>query len=730
MAKTVAFQNSFTAGEIGEHGEDRSDLAQFSRGCSEALNLIPMEIGPLASRGGFLDRGPGLAQGTRNQMVAFVRSTEDTLLLELGQLKMRVWTTAGDLIQSGGGAYELTTPWTAAQVARLWFKQEGDVLYVTDLDGGPTRVIRRAADDSWSIDLFEFRDGPWLPEEVATGVTITPGGVTGSITLTTSANRWTADDIGALVQIRESDGSPGLQTWTSDTDYSSGQEVQFDGRVYSRGGAPSAEDTSGTTPPLHTEGTVSDGQLPWTFVHDGRGVVRITAVTSATEAIGTVLRPLPTSAATKFWSKQAYSQREGFPRALAAEREERLVFGSTLTRPGQVDATRTAGFGPAYGDFRPGLGTGRVVEDDAVRLTAAGAERLVWLMSATVLIAGTTGGEYALSGSQLDEAMTPDGRRANPLSKYGNADVEPLLIAGPPPALLHVSRSRKKLRETLVSPDLSVRSRSLSVLAYHIFDRGIAQMAWQKSESRIWLRLDDGGLAVMTYDSDLVLEQQIASATRQPLPDGWIVESIASAPAPGGSDVLMASVMRMKGGEPQRRIWLMTNRAANVFVDGALTYSGAPTTTVSGAGLYAGETVAVVADGARVPDREVSAGGVLTLPQAATKVVLGQKMLRRFVSLPLDTEGTGSTNGRVMTPTHAIVIATGADFLVGTEQLGSQARVRSRAPDDQVSPVTKRLRTKVAIGNGSGRDERLTIDADAPFDLVLSAWRLISEVGQ
>lgn len=728
MAKTVAFQNSFTAGEIGEDGEDRSDLAQFSRGCSEALNLIPKEIGPLASRGGFLDRGPGLAQDTRNQMVAFVRSTEDTLLLELGQLKMRVWTTAGDLIQSGGGAYELTTPWTAAQVARLWFKQEGDVLYVTDLDGGPTRIIRRAADDNWSIDLFEFRDGPWLSEDVASGVTLQASSATGAITLTASTAVWTADDVGALVQLRESDGSPGLQTWTSDTDYTGGQLVQFDGRVYRR--VDGGEDTTGTTPPLHSEGTVSDGAVNWTFVHDGRGVARITSVSSGTVANATVLRPMPTVEATKFWSKQAYSKREGFPRALAAEREERLVFGATLTRPGQVDATRTAGFGPAFGDFRPGLGSGRVVEDDAVRLTAAGAERLVWLMSATVLIAGTTGGEYALSGSQLDEAMTPEGRRANPLSKYGNADVEPLLIAGPPPALLHVSRSRKKLRETLVSPDLSVRSRSLSVLAYHIFDRGIAQMAWQKSESRIWLRLDDGGLAVMTYDSDLVLEQQIASATRQPLPEGWIVESIASAPAPGGSDVLMASVMRMKGGQPQRRNWLLTSRAANVFVDGALTYSGAATTTVSGAGLYAGETVAVVADGARVPDREVSAGGVLTLPQAATRVVLGQKMRRRFVSLPLDTEGTGSTNGRMMTPTHAILIATAADVLVGTDQPDSAERVRSRSPDDQSSPETKRLRKKVAIGNGAGRDARLVVETDAPFDLVIHATRLISEVGQ
>lgn len=725
MAKTVAFQNSFTAGEIGPDAEDRSDLAQHARGCAEALNMHPREVGPLASRGGFLDRGAGIAQDKRNQLVAFVRSSEDALLLELGENKMRVWTTAGDPVLASGVPYELATPWTAAQVAKLWFKQEGDVLFVTDRDGGPTRVIRRSSDTSWTIDLFDFRDGPWLTEAVASGVTLQASSETGSITLTASSGVWTADDVGSLVQLRESDGSPGLQTWTSETDYTGGQLIQFDGRVYRR--VDGGEDTSGTTPPLHTEGTVSDGAVGWTFVHDGRGVARITSISSATVASATVLRPMPTTGVTKFWSKQAYSAAEGYPRALAAEREERLVFAASLTRPGQVDATRTAGYGPTYGDFRPGLGTGRVVEDDAVRLTAAGAERVVWLISATVLIAGCTGGEYALSGSQLDEPMTPDTRRASPISKYGNADVEPLLISGPPPALLHVTRSRKDLRETLVSPDLSVRSRSLSVLAHHIYERGVAQMAWQKSEKRVWLRLDDGGLACASYDSDLVLEQQIAGATRQPLPQGWTVESIACAPAPGGRDVLMATVVRTKGDAPQRRVWLLSDRSAGIFVDGALTYTGAPTTTVNGAGIYAGETVAIVADGARVPDRAVSDAGVLTLPNAASHVVMGQKMKRRFVSLPLDTEGTGSTNGRALTPTAATIIATAADVLVGTDQADSAKRVMSRAPADQASPVQKRMREKVSIGNGVGRDARIVIETDAPFDLVIHAYRLWAE---
>lgn len=721
MARTTSYANAFTAGEIGENAWERSDLQQHAKGCAAALNMIALVTGPLASRGGFWDRGAVAVEAEPSRIVGFVRSSEDALLLELGHLTARVWTTAGNRVLAAGVPYAFVTPWTGAQLARLWFKQIGDVLYVTDLDGGPARVIKRLADTDWSVELFDFREGPWLTEQVNGGPTLQSSALAGATTLTASSPVFSAADVGTLVQIRESDGSPGLQTWTSDTDYTGGQRVQFDGRVYERtaGGATK----SGTTPPLHSEGVVSDGSLFWIFVHDGRGVARITAYVSATQVSATVIRPIPTMEPTRFWSKQAYSAIEGYPRALAEEREERLIFGASLARPGTVDATRTAGFGPAYGDFKPGLGTGRVVEDDAVRLDVGGASRVVWLLSAAVLLAGCTDGEYVVSGRQMDEPMTPDTRRSLPVSAYGNADVAPLLIEGPPPAILHVLRSRKTLRELKVSPDLSVESRNLSILAHHIFERGVAAMAWQQARNIVWLQLDDGGLAAMAYD----MEQQVVAATRQPLPEGWTVESLDCASAPGGGDVLMMTVKRTKGETTQRRVWLLADRSERMFMDGAQRYLGATVTTVSGLDHYEGETVTILADGGRVSDREV-VDGTVTLPSPASDVVIGQRLGREFESLPLDMEGTGSTNARTTIPTHATVILTAAEATVGTTREGSADTVRARAPGDLAGPVEKRLRKRIGVGNGSGRDERLVIRSDAPFDLVLHAYRLEGEV--
>lgn len=721
MAKSTSYVNAFTAGEIGENAWERSDLQQHAKGCAAAQNMIALVTGPLASRGGFWDRGAVAVESLPTRIVAFVRSSEDALLLELGHLVARVWRTNGDPVLSGGVPYEFATPWTGPQLALLWFKQIGDVLFVTSRDGTPTRAIARLSDTNWTISLFDFRDGPWLPERIDAGLTLTSSALSGATTLTASSAVFSPADVGSLVQIRESDGSPGLQTWTSDTDYTGGQRVQFDGRVYQRtaGGATK----SGTTPPLHSEGTVSDGSLFWIFLHDGRGVARITAYISPTQVSATVIRPIPMLEPTRFWSKQAYSAVEGYPRALAEEREERLIFAASLARPGTVDATRTAGFGSNYGDFKPGLGTGRVVEDDAIRLDVGGASRVVWLLSATVLLAGCTDGEYVVSGRQMDEPMTPDTRRSLPVSTFGSADIAPLLIEGPPPAILHVLRSRKTLRELKVSPDLSVESRNLSILAHHIFDRGVAAMAWQQARNIVWLQLDDGGLAAMAYD----MEQQVVAATRQPLPEGWSVESLDCASAPGGGDVLMMTVRRTKGETIQRRVWLLAERSERMFMDGAQRYLGAPVTTVSGLDHYEGETVTILADGGRVSDREV-VDGTVTLPSPASDVVIGQRLGREFESLPLDMEGTGSTNARTTIPTHATVILTAAEATVGTTREGSADTVRARAPDDLTGPVEKRLRKRIGIGNGSGRDERLVIRSNAPFDLVLHAYRLEGEV--
>ncbi|MBX9707225.1 MAG: hypothetical protein K2X61_04745 [Caulobacteraceae bacterium] len=720
MARVVSYVNAFTAGEVGPDAWERTDLQQHAKGCAEGLNLIGLVTGPQASRGGFWDRGAAMDNATASRVVGFTRSTGDALFLEFGNEAMRVWTVDGARVLDGSDPYELETPWTSAEVARLWFRQINDVIFVTSLDGTTLASLSYRAADDWTLTDLTLTDGPWLAENPS-GPSLQFSG----FTVTASSAVFTEADVGVRIRFREGDGAPGHNTWTSATDYAVGVLVQFDGRVYQRvtGGTGSK---SGTTPPLHQSGTLSDGNLLWAFKHDGAGIIEITDVASATEATFTPVRAGPAVTGTTYWARQAYSATEGFPRALPAERDERLILAASTRRPGIVDMTRTAGFTPTTLDFKPGLGTGRVVDDDAIRLDVGGTERVVWVLSAGPLIAGCTDAEYVLSGGTLDDPITPLSRQARPISAYGNADVAPLRLQGPPVAVLHVLSSRTTIRDTRFSPDLSVQSFNRSILPHHVHGRGIAEMAWQQPENIVWLRLDDGGLAAMAYD----MEQEVYATTQQPLPGfgaagGWTVESIATARGAGG-DRLMLSVVRTKGGSPQRRMWQLARRSEGMFLDGCLAYQGAPATVISGLGVYEGESVAIVADGARVVDQVVASGAV-TLPFAASSVRIGQKMRRRHVSLPLDMEGVGSTNARVLTPTHATVILGCVDALVGTDAPDSAERVQTRDPDDTAAPVVRRVRRRVGLGGGSDRDRRIVIETDEPFDLVLYGYRLEAE---
>lgn len=723
MAKTVGYANAFVAGEIGPDARERSDLQQHAKGLEEGLNMIGLVTGPSASRGGMWDVAAQMSQAAGSRLRPFVRSSDDALLLEFGHLKMRVMLPDGTPVLADGEPYELATPWTSAMLPDLWFRQVGDVLYVTDVKGRRTKALSRLADVQWVVTDYAFREGPWLPEDVASGVTLTASAVEGiNVTLTASAASFLPGHVGARVRIRQGDGNSGHATWTADTEYDGGTKVQFDGRIYRRtDGGPNK---SGSTPPLHSEGTVSDGKLSWLFLHDGAGVALITGYVSETQVTATIERALPSTDPTKWWSLQAYSDVQGWPRALAEEREERLIFGGGLRQPGRVDATRSFGFGPTYGDFKPGLGNGRVVDDDAVALTVGGAARVVWLTSATMLLAGCTDGVHVVSGQTWDDPMTPGGRRARRILKQGCADVEPLIIEGPPPVVLYVVRGKRVLRDLRAAADLTVESRNAIVLANHVGDRGIEELAWQdEPDNLIWMRLSDGGLAAMTYH----LEHQVFGVTRQPLPEGWTVDSLASVPTPADGDRLFLAVSRpIAGGGRQRRIWRLAPRREEMFLDGARRYLGAPETTITGLDHLDGDEVAVVADGARLPDMVV-ADGQITLPTAASKVDVGLKALRRFKTLPLDLEGAGSTQARTVRANHATVIVTGVDFRFGDGAPQGMARHLDREPARQDAPRARRQRVRHGIGAGVGRDFALTVESDAPFDLVVHAWRLEAE---
>ena len=92
-----------------------------------------------------------------------------------------------------------------------------------------------------------------------------------------------------------------------------------------------------------------------------------------------------------------------------------------------------------------------------------------------------------------------------------------------------------------------------------------------------------------------------------------------------------------------------------LFLDCALTYDGAATTSISGLDHLEGETVSVLADGYVHPDVVVSSGAI-TLQTAASVVNIGYGYSATVKTMPLEAgAGDGTSQGKTMRIVNAVV---------------------------------------------------------------------------
>lgn len=737
METLAGFANSFVSGELSEDLEERPEMQQHRTGSALALNFVGLVAGPDASRGGFEYRGPPKHQNRTRRLMAWRSADGESLVLEMGHLYGRVWTASGAPVASGGA--EFAHPFTEAQLAGLRLSQVGDIAYLTHRDGVFPRQLNRASNTSWSISFVQFYPPPWQPENTDEGKTLTLAEVSSGVwSCVANFNLFTAAHVGSQLLIGPAGGFPGHKTWAPDTTVTVGEYWISKGRVYSCVSVTAGK--SGSTPPEHDRGEVSDGAAVWRFRHDGAGMVEVTAVASPTHATLHVPRDIPiltTGETTSNWSLAAFSDAAGWPTSWCAVREERLLMAAARWAPSLIQATRSFGFSPAFVDFKPGLGTGLVVDDDAA-VTGVGTARprIVWMVDAEALLIGATDGEYLAGGAQGD-TIAPGSFKARRISGHGTADVAPVVIEGPPAIVLHVDGTGKTLRETQIDGDQARSGRDLSVLAQHICGKGILAMAWTQPDNILWARLADDSLAAFTFHH----EHGVMGWRRQEIAGGWKVEDLCAAQDATGRYRLHVAAYRTKGGSPQRAHLVLHPRPnyalgeAGMFLDAAEQYLGTATTTLTGLDHLAGETVAVVAGGAYVGDFVVSGGGSVTLPEAVTQAWAGLVQSRTWCSLPIDPETTGDMLGRLARPTQGLVVLKCVEAKVWSAPSGDPTpharaeRVAARQPEDAV-PQARKTQAKVTFQNGSDRDNRIWVQAANPYDIIIKALRPVISTGR
>jgi hypothetical protein len=390
------------------------------------------------------------------------------------------------------------------------------------------------------------------------------------------------------------------------------------------------------------------------LLHVKDGHLKITSVTSTTVVVGIVIVDLgiSSSAVTDF-ALGSFSDTTGYPSCVTFF-EQRLVFAATKAQPQTIFFSRSADYENFDDNYH-----GTIADDDAIVYTIASNQvnAIRFLTATRTLIIGTAGGEFAVDGGGTGQAITPTNILINKQSNHGAANVDGIAVGN---ATLFLQRAKRKIRELAYNFDVDgYVAPDLTILAEHVTESGITQMAYQEEpNSIIWCVRTDGQLLGFTYQR----EQQVTAWHRHIFGGAFgsgnaVCESVEVLPTDSSEYQVWVIVKRTINGVTKRYVEYLhnldfdeTDDTSFNYLDSQLAYNGSATTTISGLDHLEGQTVSVLADGATHPDKVVSSGGI-TLERSATKVKVGLGYTSLLQTMRID---AGANNGTSQSKTKRI----------------------------------------------------------------------------
>lgn len=568
------------------------------------------------------------------------------------------------------GVMEITTPWTTANLGNIRTDQSGDIVFCA-CTGVQQRMIQRRSTRSWSVVLYKPNDGPFLTEN-AGPVTITASALTGNISLTASKSLFRSTHVGSLFSLT-SDGQtitksiPATATPNSFSDAlritgvgtSRIFTILFDGvwtatvkvqRSLTSDAGPwetltTTYDYSYNNQSLPIDDGL-DNQIAWyrAGVNTGtvtgtlgitldyplgsiRGVARVTFFSGTTIVGAEVLSAFGGTEATEIWAEGAWSDKRGFPSAVALH-EGRLWWAGKSSVWGSVSDAFTTFDPDTVGDSGPIFRT----------IVKGPVDKINWLQSSQRLLIGGQGAEYATRSSSLDEPLTPTQFTVKVTSTQGSAAVSAVTIDS---AALFANRTGMRVYESVMNlQKYDYESADLTQLVPEIGSPGIIRMAVQRQpDTRVHCVRSDGTVALLTFDKneDVKCWSEITSVGNGTISG---IEDVVVLPAESGDvdDRVYYVVKRTIYGQTKRYLerWAQTNTtlgaAVNNLADSYVTYAGTATTNITGLTHLEGERVTVWANGVDIgtsadgnsQNYTVSSGAVLiTGSTGYTNVTVG-----------------------------------------------------------------------------------------------------------
>ena len=409
------------------------------------------------------------------------------------------------------------------------------------------------------------------------------------------------------------------------------------------------------------------------------GHAKVTGFTSATVVTVEILVDTGSASASTDWNLGAFSNTTGHPSCVSFF-EQRLVFAATLSQPQAVFFSKSGD----YENMDANIG-GTVADDDAIIYTIASNQvnAIRFMAAGRTLIIGTAGGEFTVSGGGDNDAVTPTNILIKKQSNHGAANIDAVAVAN---ATLFVQRAKRKLRELAYNFDVDgYIAPDLTILAEHVTDGGIVEMAYQEEPlAIIWCVRNDGELVALTYQR----EQEVVAWHRHVFGGAFgsgnaVCESVAVIPTEDSEYELYMIIKRTINGATKRYVEFLNtfdfdesdNTSFN-FLDSQLSYSGSAATTISGLSHLEGQSVSILADGATHPNKTVSSGSI-TLDRSATKVKVGLGYTSLLKTMRID---AGAQNGTSQAKTKRIYEVTARLYESVGVEIGPDLNNMERVP--------------------------------------------------
>lgn len=407
------------------------------------------------------------------------------------------------------------------------------------------------------------------------------------------------------------------------------------------------------------------------------GLVKITEYLTPYTAIGQVLTQLyDNPASTPYWSEGAWSDKRGYPKAIACF-QQRFFYASSEYEPQRLWGTNTndienfdrsdptkATNGLAYDLNAPGRGP-------ILSLIAQG-DLFVLFSGAEWVVNSGTGSNTGTGGG----VITPTDINAVEQGTYGSAPyIQPQIVGN---AVFFAQRQADAIRQMLFSIyTTKYMSQDITAVADTFFAAGVVQMAYQsrwRHQGILWSVVKDGSMLGLSYD----LDQEVF---------GWCkrVTGYNQTDAQGQSvfnDKGFESVgVLFANGTPDDEVWVVANRlidgvstrfiervTANnweetfygagvpapqlnlaYYVDCGLTVFSPGSRLISGLSHLEGRYVVGLADSTSFGPLQVT-GGVITLPdsipESVAAVNVGLQQVYAGQPMRIDSDAVkGNTQG-------------------------------------------------------------------------------------